>query len=271
MKRSMNICSYLLQGINENQRKTNIMNNTIYHKILKIKESGKKLFALLIDPDKSNRKQAAQLALKAQNCKVDLIFVGSSLLTNGSIQNCITSIKENCSVPVVLFPGNALQINKSADAILFLSLISGRNPDLLIGNHVIAAPVLKESKLEVLPTGYMLIESGKLTTAVYMSNTVPIPSDKNDIAAFTAYAGELLGLKLIYMDGGSGALNAVPASMISTVSSTISIPLIVGGGIKTPAKAAQCCKAGADIIVTGNAIEKDLTLIHKLCEAVHAV
>jgi phosphoglycerol geranylgeranyltransferase len=159
----------------------------------------------------------------------------------------------------------------NADAILFLSLISGRNAEMLIGNHVISAPLLKTTKLEVLSTGYMLIESGKATTVSYMSNTTPIPHDKNDVAMCTAMAGELLGLKLIFMDGGSGALQPISKKMIERVSSSISLPLIVGGGISTPKKAIENCNAGADIIVIGNAIEKDSSIIKAISNAIHGI
>jgi phosphoglycerol geranylgeranyltransferase len=165
---------------------------------------------------------------------------------------------------------NDLQISKKADGILFLSLISGRNAELLIGKHVIAAPVLKASLLEVLPTGYMLIESGKQTSASYMSNTNPIPADKDDIAMCTAMAGEMLGLKLIYMDAGSGAINAVSETMIKKVSTNINIPLIIGGGINSAEKALKACRAGADVIVVGNGIEKKVSLIKTIAKAVHS-
>jgi putative glycerol-1-phosphate prenyltransferase len=162
-----------------------------------------------------------------------------------------------------------MQVNDKADAILFLSLISGRNAEMLIGKQVITAPILKKSKLEILPTGYMLIDSGKPTTASYMSNTTPIPHDKNEVASCTAMAGEMLGLKMIFMDGGSGAMNPISAKMIKACSNTIDIPLITGGGINSGAKAVSNCKAGADIIVVGNAIEKNEALIKEIAKAVH--
>jgi len=172
-------------------------------------------------------------------------------------------------LPVVLFPGDAMQVNDKADGILFLSLISGRNADMLIGKQVVTAPILKQSSVEVLPTGYMLIDSGRPTTVSYMSNTTPIPHEKNAVAACTAMAGEMLGLKLIFMDGGSGALNPISEKMIATVSQSVDIPLIIGGGISSGEKAIANCKAGADIIVVGNAIEKDENLIFEIANAVH--
>ncbi|MFN5358438.1 MAG: geranylgeranylglyceryl/heptaprenylglyceryl phosphate synthase, partial [Bacteroidota bacterium] len=161
------------------------------------------------------------------------------------------------------------QITPYADALLYLSLISGRNPELLIGQHVISAPAVRKSGLEVIPTGYMLIDGGAPTTVSYISNASPIPSDKNEIALCTALAGEMLGLKLLYMDAGSGAKYAIKESMIQAVTSQVHIPVIVGGGITDPEKAYKNCKAGADIIVVGNAIEKDAHLIHEMAAAVH--
>ena len=207
--------------------------------------------------------------MAAESCGVDYIFVGGSLLINGNLNNCIEKIKSNCKIPVVLFPGNTMQIDKHADAILLLSLISGRNPDLLIGKHVVAAPILKENNLETIATGYMLVESGNFTTVQYMSNTRPIPAEKNEIAVCTAVAGEMLGLKTIYMDAGSGALNPVSEKMIESVRKNVSIPIIIGGGIRTAERAIATCKAGADIVVVGNAIEKDSELLKTISEAVH--
>lgn len=242
---------------------------TVYSKIASKTKGGKKQFAVLIDPDKAENASIAKLAKIAQDHSVDYLFVGGSLLTNGNLQSCIETLKKNCSIPVVIFPGSTMQINKRADAILFLSLISGRNPDLLIGKHVISAPILKEYKLETISTGYMLIESGNSTTVQYMSNTRPIPADKNEIAVCTAMAGEMLGLKTIYMDAGSGALNPISEKMIESVRNNISVPLIIGGGIRTPASAIKACKAGADIVVVGNSIEKNHSLIKSISDSVH--
>ena len=236
----------------------------IHTHILQSKKEGKKLFAILIDPDKQNNKELSSIINKANTNKVDFFFVGGSLLTNDSLNSCISTIKENSNIPVVLFPGNAMQVHNKADGILFLSLISGRNAEMLIGKQVITAPILKKSNLEVLSTGYMLIESGKSTTASYMSTTTPIPHDKNDVAVCTAIAGEMLGLKLIFMDGGSGAINTISEEMIKAVSEEIDCPLIIGGGINTSKKALEKLKAGADIIVVGNAIENNTDLITEI-------
>ncbi len=239
------------------------MTQEIYSSILAAKRKGSKQFAVLIDPDKMPNENALLIAIDAG---VDYFLIGGSLLTNGNLHNCIEFVKKFTQIPIILFPGNLLQIDASADAILFLSLISGRNAEMLIGKHVIAAPVLKASKLEVISTGYMLIESGNQTTVSYMSNTMPIPADKDDIAMCTAMAGELLGLKMIYMDAGSGAKNPISASMIKKVRSSISIPLIVGGGINSAEGIQSACDAGADIIVIGTALEKDSTLVSKLAK-----
>ena len=243
----------------------------LYTSILEKKAKGKKLFAILIDPDKQKNSVLSLIVQKANEANVDYFFVGGSLLTNDNLDQCIKTIKNNSNIPVILFPGNAMQINKNADGILFLSLISGRNPELLIGKQVISAPILKQTSLEVISTGYMLIDSGKPTTASYMSNTLPIPRNKNGIATSTAIAGEYLGMKLIYMDGGSGAEKPIEIDMIKQVSNQINIPLIVGGGICNAQKAIDNCNAGADLIVVGNAIEKNADLILEISKAVHSV
>ena len=244
-------------------------NMNIYNNITANTKTGKKSFALLIDPDKQDKNQLLSIIEKAKNSNIDYFFVGGSLLTNDSLDTCLDTIKENSSVPIILFPGNAMQVNEKADGILFLSLISGRNADMLIGKQVITAPILKHSSLEVLPTGYMLIDSGKPTTVSYMSNTNPIPANKDTVAACTAMAGEMLGLKFIFMDGGSGAKNPISEKMIKTVREAINVPLIIGGGISSGEKAIANCKAGADIIVVGNAIEKDENLISEIADAIH--
>ncbi len=226
------------------------------------------LFAVLVDPDKQDSEETATLASNAETNGADIIYVGSSLLTNGTVSECVKTIKMNCSLPVVLFPGSTMQVTDKANALLLLSLISGRNPDLLIGNHVSASSNLIKSKLEIIPTGYMLIDPGHPTSASYMSNTQPIPHDKNDIALNTALAGQLLGMRLIFMDAGSGAKKQVSNSMIKTVSQALTIPLIVGGGITTPEKAQQVCAAGATVVVVGNAIEKEQSLIKEIAEAI---
>ena len=235
----------------------------------RLSDASKKKFAVLIDPDKPSDKEIIDIVEKSKKVGVDFFFVGGSLLTTDSLDNCIKLIKSHCNIPVLIFPGNSLQISKWCDGFLLLSLISGRNSEMLIGRHVIAAPYLKLYGNEIIPTGYMLIDGGKPTSVSYMSNTTPIPHDKDDIAMCTALAGEMLGLKLIYMDAGSGATNPISAEMICKVKHTIEVPLIVGGGINTPEKAAIAAKAGADIVVVGNALEKSIDRLQEFAEAVH--
>ncbi len=228
----------------------------------------KKQLAVLIDPDKLSPDELESMAKISENAGVDFLFVGGSLMTSDTLFHCIRTLKENSSIPVILFPGNSYQISRNADAMLFLSLISGRNPDMLIGMHVLSAPYIKLSGLETIPTGYMLIDSGKPTSVTYMSNSFPIPNDKKDIAACTAMAGEMLGLRTIFMDAGSGALKTIPEEMITFVKGSIEIPLIIGGGIKTPEKAKSILEAGADIIVVGNLFEEKPNLIRDFTDVI---
>jgi len=239
----------------------------VYPLILASKKQKK--FALLIDPDECKESDLKRRIEKANKAKVDFIFVGGSLITNENMNYCLSVIHKHTPIPVVLFPGNGNHIHPNADAILFLSLISGRNADLLIGNHVHSAPLIRQMNLETIPTGYMLIESGRLTTAQYMSGSLPIPHDKPAVAMATAIAGEMLGLKAIYMDAGSGAQIPISEEMIRKVKENISVPLILGGGIRDVASAVKAARAGADIIVVGNAIEENDQLIHQFAEAIH--
>lgn len=231
---------------------------------------GKKAIAVLVDPDKVEdpSRLLHLINLASENC-VDYFFVGGSLVTTTNLTEVVKKIKENVTIPVVLFPGNSMQIEPSADALLFLSLISGRNPELLIGQHVIAAPIIRNTKLEVIPTGYMLINSGRITSVAYISNTMPIPDDKYSLASCTAMAGEMLGLQLIYLDAGSGAEKEISTKMIAGVRNAISVPLIVGGGINTSQKALAALEAGADMIVIGNALEKDPELLTAIADKVY--
>lgn len=243
----------------------------IYQSLTDRKRTGKKSFAVLIDPDKVNAENMDQLISLAVDAKVDYFLVGGSLVISSYLDECLQLIKAQCNIPTIIFPGSPSQISKYADALLYLSLISGRNPELLIGQHVISAPQVKKSGLEIMSTGYMVVDGGAPTTVSYISNANPLPADKNEIAVCTAMAGEMLGMKLIYMDAGSGAKKAINESMIEKVAASISVPLIVGGGIKEPEKAYRNCKAGADVIVVGNAIEKDASLIKEMAAAVHSV
>lgn len=235
----------------------------------KLSDTSRKKFVVLIDPDKPTDEQIIEIVEKSKKVGVDFFFVGGSLLLTDSLDNCIKLIKKHCDIPVLIFPGDSLQISKWCDGFLLLSLISGRNSEMLIGRHVVAAPYLKLYGNEIIPTGYMLIDGGCQTSVSYMSNTTPIPHDKDDIAMCTALAGEMLGLKVIYMDAGSGAINPISNEMIYKVKNTISIPLIVGGGIRTPEKAAEMARAGADVIVVGNALEKGIEKLREFADAVH--
>ncbi|TFH26009.1 MAG: geranylgeranylglyceryl/heptaprenylglyceryl phosphate synthase [Bacteroidia bacterium] len=231
-----------------------------------LRDRSQKRIALLVDPDGYNDKGLNDLVGYINMNPPDLLLVGGSLLFN-PIEITITVLKLGTSLPVFLFPGNCFQLSDRADGILFLSLISGRNPEFLIGNHVLAAPHLHRAGIEVIPTGYMLIENGKSTSVEYMSNSTPIPGNKPDIGVATAMAGEMLGLKSIYLEAGSGAAYPVAREMISAIRKYISLPLIVGGGIRTPETALEVFDAGADLIVVGNAIEKEPKLIKEFCEA----
>ncbi|MBA2407849.1 MAG: geranylgeranylglyceryl/heptaprenylglyceryl phosphate synthase [Chitinophagales bacterium] len=246
------------------------MNEQVYIKLKQAKLNRQKLFAVLVDPDRVSPESLICLIEMSSKAHVDFFFIGSSLLVNDTINECIDVIKSCCDIPAVIFPGSSMQIYAQADAVLLLSLISGRNADLLIGQHVIAAPSLKASGLEIVSTGYILIDGGNATTVSYISNTIPIPNDKDEVAMCTAMAGEMLGLNVIYLDAGSGALHCVSESMVEMVSASIEVPLLVGGGIQCPEKAASLCKAGADIIVVGNAVEKDPLLLFSISRAVHA-
>lgn len=234
------------------------------------RKSGKKSIAVLLDPDKVDETSHLLPLLNLANENlVDFFLVGGSLITTTNLSQVVRTIKENVNIPVVLFPGNNMQIDPSADALLFLSLISGRNPELLIGQHVVAAPIIRNTRLEVVPTGYMLINSGKLTSVAYISNTMPIPDDKYSLAASTAMAGEMLGLQCIYLDAGSGAEKEISAKMIASVRKVVNVPLIVGGGINSTQKALTALEAGADMIVIGNALEKNPQLLTEISEKVY--
>lgn len=243
----------------------------IYNTLVKKKENGIKSLAILIDPDKIDTHKCNQLLNRCKENAPDFFMVGGSLITNNQIDtiiNCIKTHQYTAHIPVLLFPNSHLHLSDKAGGILFLSLISGRNPEYLIGNHVIAAPLLKQSDLEIISTGYMLINCGNQTTVAYMSNTTPIPYEKNDIAVCTALAGEMLGMKMIYMDGGSGAKQAISLDMIRAVKQQIDIPLVIGGGIRTVEAMKDAFESGADLVVVGSAIEQSPELFEAFCEEV---
>lgn len=229
--------------------------NNLLTYFLESKEKNKKLLAILVDPDKFSEIYFQYLIEICSNYEVNFIFVGGSMINENDLDKVIIAIKLKINKPIIIFPGAATHLSENADAILFLSLISGRNPDFLIGHHVLAAPRLKKSNIEIIPTGYLLIDGGKPTTVSYISNTFPIPADKPEIAATTALAGEYLGLKTIFLDAGSGANSSISTKLIQAVSQTISVPLIVGGGIQSFSEVKSAWNAGADIVVVGTAIE----------------
>lgn len=230
----------------------------IYDQILKSKINNQKLLAILLDPDKIDLNNAEVLIEKINQSPATHIFIGGSLVENNILDELIVKIKQNCNLPIVLFPGNPSQISDKADAILFLSLISGRNPDFLIEHQVKAAPILKKTQLEIISTGYILIESGTETAVERVSKTKPLDRNNPDLALATAQAGEMLGNKLIYLEAGSGAKQAVPLEMIKKVAQNIEIPLLVGGGIIDLQGIQKAYDSGADLVVIGTAFENDI-------------
>ncbi|MCD9573396.1 geranylgeranylglyceryl/heptaprenylglyceryl phosphate synthase [Flavobacterium soyae] len=230
---------------------------TIHQQILGAKKNGQKLLAILLDPDKIVWENLDYLLLKINQSPATHIFVGGSIVQSTILEDLITQLKQKTNLPVIIFPGDPSQISPQADAILFLSLLSGRNPDYLIEYQVQAAPILKKTKLEVISTGYILIESGNETAVARVSKTEPLNRENFDLALATAQAGEMLGNKLIYLEAGSGAKKAVPLEMISLIAQNIEIPVIVGGGIVDLHGIKKAYKAGADLVVIGTAFEND--------------
>lgn len=241
--------------------------NGIYADMVAAHSAGRKKLAVLLDPDKLRLQHLDNTLSAAVESRIDYFFIGGSLVVNDMLDQLLIEVRRHCRIPLVLFPGNSFQLSYRADALLLLSLISGRNPELLIGQHVIAAPFLKMSPLEIISTGYMLIEGGVQTSVQYMSNTYPIPAAKNDIAVCTAIAGEMLGLKLLYMDAGSGATHPVSVDMIASVRGAVAVPLLVGGGIRSAEQVSRNFQAGADVVVVGTAFEADPSLIREMAAA----
>ena len=242
----------------------------LLNELKSLSENNTAKLAVLIDPDRQSPEELASLVKLAESCGVGYFFVGGSLMTDLRFEQTIAFLKSVSSIPVIIFPGSNQQISSKADGILLLSLISGRNADLLIGQHVIAAPKLKASGIECLPTGYLLIDGGRPTTVSYISNTLPIPSDKPEIAAVTAMAGELLGLQTMYLDAGSGAENQVSPELISETRKAVDTPIIVGGGIKTYEQAKAAKNAGATVVVIGNSLEEDPNRLLDISAAFHS-
>lgn len=243
----------------------------IFEKLQSIIQSKRAGYFVLVDPDKILEEHISSFAEKAEQSGVDAFLVGGSLIVDDSFERCIELLKKYSTLPVIIFPGNVQQISRNADAILFISLISGRNPQYLIGDHVIAAPTIKKIGLETISTAYMLVESGQTTSVEFISSTQPLPRTKPDIAVAHALAAEFLGFKMLYLEAGSGAQNSVPEEIIGAVKKYSSVPLIVGGGITTPEIARRKVLAGANFIVTGNVLEKGggASLMKEFAEAIH--
>jgi phosphoglycerol geranylgeranyltransferase len=242
-----------------------------YERLLKIKSERGAGYFVLIDPDKIKPKQLPAFIESATDAGVDAFLIGGSLLLSNEFDETLKLIKQHTQVPVIIFPGNISQVSSVADAMLFLMLISGRNPENLIGNHVIAAPIIKRMGLETISTGYILVEGGHVTSVEFMSNTKPIPRNKADIAVAHALAAEMIGIKMLYLEAGSGAELSVPEAMIQKVATYCTLPLIVGGGIRTPEEARQKVEAGASFVVTGTIIEEhgQSSLIKQFADAIH--
>lgn len=242
---------------------------SVHQKLLNVRDEKGAGFLVLLDPDRMSLAEIVDLAKKSEEGGADGFLVGSSLLLSTRFDEAVREIKTNVKVPVVIFPGNANQVSRHADAILFLSLISGRNAHLLIGEQVKAAPAIREFGLEPIPTGYLLIESGGTTSVQFMSDTQPLPRNKPDIAKAHALAAEYLGMKLVFLEAGSGAENPVPDKIIREVKEFVSIPIIVGGGVKDPDVAYAKVKNGASFVVIGNFLEENDSLIKEFAEAIH--
>lgn len=236
---------------------------SILNALIDTRQNGNRKLAVLIDPDKSDE----QFIDSALSLQPDFLFVGGSLLVKDAFDRTVEYLRRSTNLPIIIFPGSAVQVHSSADAILFLTLISGRNPEFLIGQQVLAAPAVKLAQIEVVPTGYMLIESGGTTTAEYVSQTNPIPRNKPEIAAATALAGEMLGLKVMYLDAGSGAQMTVPESMIQRVAKAVECPIIVGGGIRSAEQAEIAWNAGASVVVVGTMAEENVNTVHAISAA----
>jgi phosphoglycerol geranylgeranyltransferase len=244
---------------------------TVYDRMLEISRREGAGYVVLLDPDKYSPGRLGEQA-ELISRYADLIFVGGSICVRHDFDEAVRCIKTASGVPVVIFPGDATQVSSHADALLFLSLVSGRNADLLIGEHVKAAPRIRRYELEVIPVAYILVESGRTTSVQFMSQSLAVPRSKPEIAMAHALAGEYLGMRLVFLEAGSGADSHVPLEMIGAVSDYISMPLIVGGGIKNPEEAERIVRAGASFVVTGDVIEKSgsVELLQEFTSAVHA-
>ena len=241
----------------------------VYNYLEKVIDEKGAAYVVLIDPDRKNESSLEARVESANQNDVDVLFVGGSLMMDGKCNDRVRRIKEVSTIPVVFFPGGVSQLNNHYDAMLFMSVISGRNPHYLIGEQTIAAPLVKDLGIETIPTGYMLLDGGAGSTVEFMSGTRPIPMNQSDVAVAHALAGQYLGMKLIYLEAGSGAKEPVSVSLVRQVHEAVDVPLIVGGGIRTPEMATERVKAGASIIVTGTVIEEDSTLMSDFANAIH--
>lgn len=244
--------------------------NNVFDRIEAQRQSGRKQLAVLIDPDKATSEQLSHLCELFRCDAPEILLVGGSLVSS-SVDRVVEQLRQLTSVPIVLFPGNAAQLSPLADAVLLLSLISGRNPEYLIGQHVSAAPIIRQMKLETIATGYMLIDGGVRTSVEYVSNTQPIPSAKTDIAAATAMAGQMLGMRMLYLEAGSGAATPVSQQMIQSVRRSVDIPIVVGGGLRSATDVVNALTAGADMVVVGTALETCPDQYLSICSAVHGL
>ena len=246
------------------------MKETILNYLLSIKEEKGAGYIVLIDPDKNSEKKLEEKISKINNSGVDAIFVGGSLILDNNCERRVSIIKSLSELPVIFFPGGISQLNKYYDAMLFMSILSGRNPHYLIGEQVVAAPIVKDLGIEVIPTGYLIVDGGNNSSVQFMSGSNPIPIEKPDILVAHALAAQYLGKKLVYLESGSGAKKSIPNKLVKAVNSYIDVPIIVGGGIRSPESAYEKVQAGASFIVTGTVIENDsMTMIKEFADAIH--
>jgi len=243
----------------------------VFNKLSEIVQKKGGGYLILVDPDTRNNQELKEFVREICDRGVDAILIGGSLIIDADFQESIRVVKENSTVPIIIFPGSVQQLSFKADAILYISLISGRNPNYLFGDHVIAAPYIKKMGIEPISTGYMLFESGRTTTAEFMSNTRPLPINKPEIAMAHALAAQYMGMSTIYMEAGSGADRSIPSQIVKAVSHYVDIPVITGGGIRTPEDARSKIEAGASFVVTGNVLDDsdNLSLINEFARAIH--
>ena len=246
------------------------MKKNVLNYLLSVKKKKGAGYIVLIDPDKNSENNLEEKISKINNSGVDAIFVGGSLILDNNCEKRVELIKSISKVPVIFFPGGISQLNKHYDAMLFMSILSGRNSHYLIGEQVIAAPIVKDLGIEVIPTGYLLVDGGNNSSVQFMSGSNPIPIEKPDILIAHALAAQYLGKKLVYLESGSGAKNSIPNNLLKAVTKYIDVPIIVGGGIKTPESANEKVLAGASFVVIGSILEGNNTnIINEFADAIH--